>query len=317
MTERNRSHALVGHTRLLVSARTEGRIPDTVRLVRISVVIPAHNEEERLGDQLDAVLGQQLEGDWEVIVVDNASIDGTADLVRRYGQTNPRIRLVIANEKADKSYAVNRAVEHTSADLVAFCDADDIVAEGWLAAIAAGLETFAVVTGPTEVNRLNQPWLAASRGRSGDAPVGSFAGLFPCIRGGSWGATRAAWDELGGLTEEFGECEDFEFSLRCQIHDIEIGGLPDAIVHYRYRDDIRSLWKQGFGYGSHRPMIARMLKDYGLPTPPKFSGWRSWVLLVLRLPTLVTRSGRFTWTWIAANRLGQVVGSVRFRTLML
>jgi hypothetical protein len=64
-------------------------------------------------------------------------------------------------------------------------------------------------------------------------------------------------------------------------------------------------------------MIAKLLRDAGKPTPPKFAGWKSWIMLVAKLPTLTTRSGRAAWIWIAGNRLGQVVGSARYRTLML
>ena len=62
---------------------------------------------------------------------------------------------------------------------------------------------------------------------------------------------------------------------------------------------------------------AKMLVDAGKPRPPKFSGWKSWAMLVLTLPKAVTRNGRARWLWIAGNRFGQVAGSVRYRTLML
>jgi len=88
-------------------------------------------------------------------------------------------------------------------------------------------------------------------------------------------------------------------------------------VHYRYRDTARVLWRQGFAYGSHRPVIAKLLKDAGRPTPPKFAGWKSWIMLVAKLPSLATREGRATWLWLAGNRVGQVVGSLRHRVVML
>ena len=94
-------------------------------------------------------------------------------------------------------------------------------------------------------------------------------------------------------------------------------GLPDAVVHYRYRETPRALWRQGLAYGAFRPRIARLLVEAGKPRPPRFAGWKSWALLVLKLPGLVTQEGRAVWVWIAANRWGQVVGSIRHRTLML
>lgn len=105
--------------------------------------------------------------------------------------------------------------------------------------------------------------------------------------------------------------------MRCWLADIEIVGLPDAVVHYRYRQDTRGLWKQGFEYGAFRPRIARLLVDAGMPRPPRIASWKSWALLALKLPTLVTAEGRAVWVWMAANRAGQVVGSARARTVLL
>ena len=283
----------------------------------LSVIIPALNEEGRLGLQLDALLAQEWSGEWEIMVVDNGSTDGTAALVHGYAARSPRIRYLLAADVADQSFAANAGVGATTSDAVAFCDADDVVAEGWLEAMAKGLEIHDVVTGPNELDRLNPAALAASRGRSIEDPLGSFAGIFPLVRGNNYGVRRHVWSITGPLKQAYFPVADQEFSLRCWLHGVEVVGLPDAVVHYRYRDSARALWKQGFAYGSHRPLIAKLLKEAGKPTPPKFSGWKSWVMLIVRIPTLTTASGRFTWLWIAGNRLGQLVGSIRCRTLML
>jgi glycosyltransferase involved in cell wall biosynthesis len=285
--------------------------------VDLSVVIPARNEEHRLGAQLDALLSQAWNGEWEVIVVDNGSTDGTASIVRRYSELSPRVRYVLAGERADQSFAANAGVDAAAGSAVAFCDADDVVGDGWLAAMAAGLADNDVVTGPNELDRLNPPWLASSRGRSITEPVGTFAGVFPCVRGNNYGVRPAVWAKVGPLKEGFFPVADLEFSLRCWLHGIAIVGLPAAVVHYRYRERPRDLWRQGFAYGSHRPRIARLLRDAGKPRPARFGGWKSWLLLLATVPTSITRAGRARLLWLAGNRLGQVVGSVRYGTMML
>jgi glycosyltransferase involved in cell wall biosynthesis len=283
----------------------------------LCVVIPAHNEQDRLPAQLDALLAQECDGEWEILVVDNASTDGTADLVRRVADRAERLRLVHAPSRADQSYAANVGVSATSADAVAFCDADDVIAPGWVAAMARGLAEHDVVTGPNELDLLNAPWLAASRGRSIEAPVGSFAGIFPVVRGNNYGVRAEVWDKIGPLNEGYFPVADVEFSLRCWLHGIDIVGIPDAVVHYRYRAAARDLWRQGWNYGSHRPRIARLLRDAGKPRPARFGGWKSWAMLIATIPTLTTAPGRTRWLWIAGNRFGQVAGSIRYRTLMI
>jgi hypothetical protein len=186
--------------------------------------------------------------------------------------------------------------------------------------MARGLAEHGVVTGPNLLDRLNSRWLADSRGRSAELPVGSFFGIFPFVRGNNYGVRRDARAVTGPLAEDLGAhgvVADLEFSMRCWLHGIEVVGLPDAVVHYRYREDARALWRQGLAYGSHRPLIAKLLSEAGKPGPPKFGGWKSWLLLVTRLPSCVRREGRAAWVWTAGNRIGQVLGSIRYRTLML
>lgn len=283
----------------------------------LSVVVCAHNEERYLPEQLDALLGQDFQGEWEVVVVDNRSTDSTAAIAASYAEKYPQLRLVHATERPGQSYAMKIGVAAAKADRIAFCDADDLVVPGWVDAVAGGLTRHQVVTGPHEIDLLNPRWLAETRGRSIEDPVGTFFGIFPCIRGAGWGVNRQVWERMGGLDEGVLAAQDLEFSLRCWLKGIEIVGLPEAIVHYRYRRSVHDLWQQGFAYGSNRPRLARMLVTAGKPRPPRFAGWKAWALLLLRLPRLVTPEGRAAWVWIAANRSGQVVGSIRERTLMI
>ena len=285
--------------------------------VSLSVVVCAHNEERHVQEQLDALLAQQWEGTWDVVVVDNGSTDTTAKLVLETAQVNPRVRLVSATERPGQSYGMNVGVESTDSRWLAFCDADDVVAPGWLAALADGLTRYDVVTGPHELDRLNPSWLAESRGRSIEEPRGSFYGIFPCIRGAGWATKRSVWDRVGGMDESYSAGQDVEFSLRCWLAGVDVVGVPSAVVHYRYRDTPRGLWRQGLAYGRFRPRIARLLEERGKARPPRLAGWRSWALLVLRLPSLANHEGRSVWAWMAGNRVGQVLGSIRERTLIL
>ena len=95
-------------------------------------------------------------------MVDNGSTDGTAALVRDHAARNPRVRLVDATERRGPSYTRNVGFEAAAAELIAACDADDVIAPGWVRAMGDALRVHPCVTGPLEVDRLNPAWLATT-----------------------------------------------------------------------------------------------------------------------------------------------------------
>ena len=60
----------------------------------VSVIIPMHNAEATIADQLEALTEQRYEGPWEVIVVDNASTDASVDAVMKFEQRLPALKVV-------------------------------------------------------------------------------------------------------------------------------------------------------------------------------------------------------------------------------
>jgi glycosyltransferase involved in cell wall biosynthesis len=60
----------------------------------VSVVVPAYNAAATIAEQLEALATQWFDGDWELVIVDNGSTDGTADLARRYCQRFKEFTLI-------------------------------------------------------------------------------------------------------------------------------------------------------------------------------------------------------------------------------
>jgi len=97
----------------------------------LSVVIPAHNEEQYLPACLQALRQQTypFEG-YEIIVVDNASLDGTANLARKFGAR------VIHEPVKGIARARQRGFEEARGDVIVSTDADTVAPPFWLARIA-------------------------------------------------------------------------------------------------------------------------------------------------------------------------------------
>jgi glycosyltransferase involved in cell wall biosynthesis len=113
--------------------------------VRVSVVIPARDAEAMIGRTVAAVVAQELDGGFEVVVVDDGSTDGTAETARAAGAR------VVSNATArGPADARNAGVAASTAPLIAFIDADCIPAPGWLRAGVSALEHADLVQGRVE-----------------------------------------------------------------------------------------------------------------------------------------------------------------------
>ena len=90
----------------------------------ISVIVPAYNAEQFLPKTLESILGQTYQA-LEVIVVNDASTDGTAAVIDHYAALDQRIRAVHKAQNEGVSYARNDALELASGEYLLFVDSDD------------------------------------------------------------------------------------------------------------------------------------------------------------------------------------------------
>jgi GT2 family glycosyltransferase len=281
--------------------------------MELSVVIPCHNVGETLADQLAALVEQKWDGEWEIVVVDNGSTDATKVVAEGFAVANARIRIVSARERQGVAYARNAGVRATASAGIAICDGDDVVEPGWVRSMGDAVRTWDLVTGSLDLTALNPPALAASRGTSAADHAPRFGGV-PFARGNNCAMRREVFDALGGYDESFVGLEDIEFSLRAAAAGIPVHFVPAARIQYRYRDDVRSLWRQGRFYGASVPTLAVEARRLGLEPPARWKGLKSWAWLVVNAPKLTDAESRLAWLWVLANRVGALEGSFRSRS---
>ena len=101
----------------------------------ISVIIPVYNGERYLGRCLDSVLGSACR-DFEVIVVDDGSTDGSRQLALAYTKRDERVKVIFQAENQGVSAARNRGIEASSGEWIVFVDADDQISPDFLGLIA-------------------------------------------------------------------------------------------------------------------------------------------------------------------------------------
>lgn len=92
----------------------------------VTVVVPCHNEERYVSAALESVL-QQSYPDWECVVVDDASVDGSIDEIRRIVATDERFRVIAHDVNRGAAAARNTGLRAARGRLVTFLDADDLL----------------------------------------------------------------------------------------------------------------------------------------------------------------------------------------------
>ncbi len=96
----------------------------------LTMIVPAYNEEKNLGRTVDSVLGQHYpKNKLKVIIVDDASTDGTAAVGREYAEKYPNVRFFRHRKNRRKAAATNTGLRHVDTELVGFIDADTVLEE--------------------------------------------------------------------------------------------------------------------------------------------------------------------------------------------
>ena len=99
----------------------------------ISVVIPVYNTEPYLADSLSSVLSQSFT-DFEAIIVDDGSTDGSASIAREFAERDARVRIVTQENKG-LSEARNAGIAVAQGEWITFVDSDDLIAPDFLQAM--------------------------------------------------------------------------------------------------------------------------------------------------------------------------------------
>ncbi|MBT3866175.1 glycosyltransferase [Candidatus Woesearchaeota archaeon] len=106
---------------------------------KISVVTPAHNEEEDIHKALDSVLSSGY-SNLEFIISNDGSIDGTVEVVKSYMKKNKNIKLVDHPTGTSAAAARNRGAKKATGEILVFLDADTGISDGFLQSIAKNFE---------------------------------------------------------------------------------------------------------------------------------------------------------------------------------
>lgn len=242
--------------------------------VELSVVIAAYNAADTLGEQLEALASQSVDFPWEVVVADNGSTDSTRAVAEAWRDRLPSLRVVDASRRRGPGAARNVGVTYARAPFIAFCDADDVVGDGWLTAMHEALQQDDLVTGWWGCERLNPGWRPFT-GLRKDIEWFDFFPYLPRAAGRNLGVRKAAFEAAGGFEESLKVAEDDDLVFRIQLAGHPLVCRDDLVVHVRLRDNANAVfrqayeWRQGDMQLEHRyAQVAEWLERHGAPHFP-------------------------------------------------
>jgi len=205
----------------------------------VSVLIPTRNRAEHLASSLNTVVAAAEAAAFptEVVVVDNASADSTASVLRGFASHHPVVRL-LEDPVPGKSGVLNRALSRVRGSVVVFTDDDVHVPESWVTDMAGPIlrdEVDAVCGRVVLAAQLARPWLDHEL-RTCLAELLDVSGDAPGMVGANMATTREAAMAVG-FDEELGPgargfADDVLFNLRLKSAGYRLAGCTGPPVEH-------------------------------------------------------------------------------------
>ncbi|MDP8256476.1 MAG: glycosyltransferase [Candidatus Alcyoniella australis] len=245
----------------------------------VSILVPVHNDQQHLEASLAATLGQQTRLSFEVIAIDDGSIDDCPQILQRIAATEPQLQ-VISKQAGGEAGALNAGLEQARGKLVAILEADVEAEPDWLEATAAALDDPQVIgAGGVLLTPRKDSWIARIAGYEVEYRQDQVQRFVPHITSANALYRREAFQIVGRFNEQLvNSCLDVDFNQRLTAAGYKLAFVRQARVRHHYKGSFLDYLKRQYAYARFRPFL-RNLHLY------KRDVWIS-LQLVLTLATL-------------------------------
>jgi succinoglycan biosynthesis protein ExoA len=227
-----------------------GHVPPAV-----SIILPVLNEIDFVDHTLGDLLGQDYEGEIEIVVADGGSTDGTREKLGSWTRRDPRV-VVIDNPERHQAFGLNRAAAAASHDVLIRTDGHTSYAPNYVRRSVEGvIELEAAIGGrmnPVGRTRFGRAVAAAMNSPLTMGPARfHHAGAREEVDTVYLGAfLREGFEAIGGVRHlPSGSSEDADFYYRWRRSGRRVFVDPAIVTEYTPRDRPGSLWRQYFRYG--------------------------------------------------------------------
>lgn len=211
----------------------------------VSVVLNIMNEEHNISNMLDSLVIQ--EQPLEIVVVDAASTDRTREIVLRYANRYPFVRMFV--QPGSRGTSTNFGIGKARGEVVAFTNGDDIANPNWIRELRGSFEQGADIVAGRSLMIGLKAWEELDR-------VELLHKGFDCSHPGANLAYRKKiLEELGGFDSWFITAEDIDLNYRAVDAGYKIAYNNDAIIYRRTRSTVYGFFHQAYWNGAGRKQL--------------------------------------------------------------
>lgn len=238
---------------------------------KVSVVIPTLNSDETIEDCLASVKVNNSKYDYEIIVADAGSTDGTIQTAKKYTDKVINGLPLRINR--------NKGVEQAEGNIICFTDSDCVVPQNWINELVDGL---------LRLNKMDNRMVGVGGGNIPPVDNLSFTELVvskairsPLISFRARNVSlykderevmhnppvnsayfKSVIEEVGGFAEENIVGEDVELDAKLIERGYKLYYLPNILVYHKHRSSFKKFIKQMYEFGKHRIRVGRKYKRY-------------------------------------------------------
>jgi glycosyltransferase involved in cell wall biosynthesis len=256
----------------------------------ITIITPSYNRAEMIIQAVESVLAQDVR-DFEHIIVDGGSTDGTIELLKQY----PHLKVMSGSDQGMYD-ALNKGLEIATGDIIGFLNTDDLYAENIFGTVA---------------RKFDDPEVMAVTGRAivfSDLPDGKFEvvesyspedrSLIESLALGgaffnAWFFRKSVFNQIGNFNPNYKIVGDRDLMFRFSLKNLKYIAINDLVYKYRMHEDSLTFDKKGekraWSANEHLTMTSFYLVDHHLPAFVRS------LLIQLRTSETVDMAARSIW----------------------
>ncbi|HTK18633.1 MAG TPA: glycosyltransferase, partial [Mucilaginibacter sp.] len=221
-----------------------------------SIIIPLYNRPQEIKELLESLTLQTYK-DFEVLVLEDGSVNDAADIVKTF-EDKLNVRYFVKKNEG-QGFTRNYGFERAKGDYFIIFDSDCLIPADYLQIVDGYLKTnwLDAYGGPDDAHPSFTPvQKAISYSMTSPFTTGGIRGNKKAIgqfhpRSFNMGVSRKVWETVGGfIITRSGE--DIEYSIRIHSAGFKIGLIPDAKVYHKRRTDFMQFYKQLHFFGRAR-----------------------------------------------------------------